>query len=246
MIKGKTVVAVIPARAGSKGLPGKNIRKLLDKPLIAYTIKAALQSKFIDRTIVSTDGKKIADVARRYGAEVPFLRPAHLATDTAHTPPVIEHAISYLEKNENYKVDIVVTLQPTNPLRRAEHIDLGIKKFLKASTDSLIGVKEAFPPWWLFKPKGNRVIPFIEFKKGVNALNLERQQLPKVYQVNGALYVTKRDYLRRANSLVNQKSCAYLLMDEESSLDVDTPLDFKIIEQVLKAKKKLIYRLDKV
>jgi len=237
MIKGKTVVAVIPARAGSKGLPGKNIRKLLGKPLISYTIEAALRSKFIDRTIVSTDGKKIADVARKYGAEVPFLRPAYLATDTAHTPPVIEHAVSYLEDREGYKVDVVVTLQPTSPLRRANHIDLGIKKFLKVGADSLASVKEAFPPWWLFRPKGDRVVPFIEFKKGVNALNLERQQLPRVYQANGALYVTKRDYLKRANSLVNPKSCAHLLMDEESSLDVDTPLDFKVIEQVLKTEK---------
>jgi len=237
MIEGKTVVAVIPARARSKGLPGKNIKKILGKPLIFYTIKTALRSKFIDRTIVSTDGKKIAAIAKKCGAEVPFLRPAHLVTDTAHTPAAIEHAVSYLEKNQGYKVDIVVTLQPTSPLRRTEHIDLGIKKLLDAGADSLAGVKEAFPPWWLFKPKGDKVVPFIEFKRGINALNLERQQLPRVYQVNGALYVTKRDYLRRANSLVNPKSCAYLLMDEESSLDVDTSLDFRIIEQVLKARK---------
>lgn len=237
MIKGKTVVAVIPARARSKSLPSKNIKKLLGKPLISYTIKAALQSRFIDRTIVSTDGKKIAEIAKKYGAEVPFLRPAYLATNTAHTPAAIEHAINYLEKNQGYKVDIVVTLQPTSPLRRTEHIDLGIKKLLTAGTDSLVGVKEAFPPWWLFKLKGEKVVPFIEFKKGIDALNLERQQLPKVYQANGALYVTKRDYLKNANSLVNTKSCIYLLMDEESSLDVDTPLDFKVIEQVLKTRK---------
>jgi len=237
MIKGKTVVAVIPARARSKSLPGKNIKKLLGKPLISYTIEAALHTKFIDRTIVSTDGKKIAEISKRYGAEVPFLRPARLATDTAHTPAAIEHAISYLEKNQDYKVDIVITLQPTSPLKRIEHIDLGIKKFLSVGADSLVSVKEAFPPWWLFRPKGDKVIPFIEFKRGVNAFNLERQQLPKVYQVNGALYVTKRSYLKKTNSLVNPKSCAYILMDEESSLDVDTPLDFKIIEQVLKTRK---------
>lgn len=238
MIKGKTVVAVIPARAGSKGLLNKNVKRLLGKPLISYTIEAALRSKFIDRVIVSTDGKKIAKIARKYGAEVPFLRPAYLATDTVHTPPVIEHAVNYLEKNENYKVNIVVTLQPTSPLRKAEHIDLGIKKFLKEGTDSLVGVKEAYPPWWLFKPKGDRIIPFIEFKKGVLAYNLERQQLPKVYQPNGALYVTKRGCLKKTNSLINPRSCAYLLMDEESSLDIDTPLDFKVIEQVLKMKKR--------
>jgi CMP-N,N'-diacetyllegionaminic acid synthase len=237
MIKGKKVVAVIPARMRSKSLPGKNMKTLLGKPLIFYTIKVALRSRFIDRIIVSTDGKKIAEISKRYGAEVPFLRPAHLATDTAHTPAAIEHAISYLEKNQGQKVDVVVTLQPTSPLRRTEHIDLGIEKFVSAGTDSLVSVKEAFPPWWLFRPKGDKVVPFIEFKKGVNAFNLERQQLPKVYQANGAVYVTKRDYLKRANSLVNPKSCAYLLMDEESSLDVDTPLDFKVIEQVLKTRK---------
>jgi len=237
MIKGKKVVAVITARVGSKGLPNKNIKILLGKPLIYYTIKAALGSKFIDRVIVSTDGKKIAKIAKRYGAEIPFLRPAYLATDTAHTPPVVEHAINYLEKNEGYNVDIVVTLQPTNPLRKTRHIDLGIKKFSNANTDSLVGIKEAFPPWWLFKLKKHKVVPFIEFKRGINAFNLERQQLPKVYQANGALYVTKRDYLKRAKSLINPKSCTYLLMDEESSLDINTPLDFKIIEYILKTRK---------
>jgi CMP-N,N'-diacetyllegionaminic acid synthase len=237
MIKGKKVVAVITAREGSKGLPNKNIKMLLGKPLIYYTIKAALGSKFIDRVIVSTDGKEIAKIAKKYGAEVPFLRPAHLATDTAHTPPVVEHAISYLEKEEGYKVDIVVTLQPTNPLRTTEHIDLGIKKFLNAKTDSLAGVKEAFPPWWLFRPKGDKIVSFIKFKKGINPYNLERQQLPKVYQPNGAVYITKRNYLKRSNSVINPKSCAYLLMDEESSLDIDTPRDFKVTEQVLKMRK---------
>lgn len=237
MIKGKNVVAVIPARARSKSLPNKNIKKLLGKPLIFYTIEAARHSKFIDRVVVSTDSKKIAELARSYGAEVPFLRPTHLATDTAHTPPVIEHAVNYLEKKEGYKVDIVVTLQPTSPLRQAKHIDLGIKKFLNAGTDSLVGVKEAFPPWWLFKPRKGKITPFIKYKKGINPYNLERQQLPKVYQANGALYITKRNYLKKSNSLINPKNCSYLLMNEMSSLDVDTALDFKIIEQVLEIKK---------
>lgn len=231
------IVAVIVARGGSKSVPKKNIKLLAGKPLIAYTIEAALKSRFLDRVIVSTDDDEIAEISKKYGAEVPFKRPAELATDTAHTPEVIEHAVSWLEKNENYPVFAVVTLQPTSPLRKTRHIDEGIKKFLEGNHNSLISIKEAFSPYWMFKTEGNRAIPFVDYEKElgkVNPLELERQQLPRVYRVEGTLYITKRDYLKKEMSRFDLKNCGYILLDEKESLDIDTEIDFKLAEEVLK------------
>lgn len=236
--KGK-IVAVILARGGSKSIPGKNIRSLAGKPLIAYAIEAALKSKLLDRVIVSTDNEEIANIARKYGAEVPFMRPAELATDTAHTPPVIEHAISWLETNENYPVYAAVTLQPTSPLRTAEHIDEGIKKFLGRDCNSLISLTNAFPPYWMFKADEtdkSKLAPLIYFGKE-NPFNLERQQFPKVYQPNGALYITRRDYLKKEGAIVDQKNTEYMLMDEKSSLDIDSEVDFRLVEEILKERR---------
>ncbi len=230
------VVAVIPARGGSKGVPRKNIRLLAGKPLIAYTIEAALQSKMLDRVIVSTDDEEIARIAKKYGAEVPFMRPADLATDTAHTPPVIEHAVSWLEENENYPVYAVVILQPTSPLRTAEHIDTAIEKFLKQGCESLISIKKGYPPWWLWEIHGERIAPFIEYKKGVNPRDLERQQLPAVYCPDGAIYVMRRDFLKKAKTIINASDCGYVAFDEDATIDIDSEIDFKIVEEIIKKK----------
>lgn len=232
------VVAVIPARGGSKRLPKKNILPIAGKPALAYTIEAALKSRVIDRVILSTDSDEIAEVGKRYGAEVPFKRPAHLATDTAHTPPVIEHAVNFIEKKEQRRVDIVFTLQPNCPMLRPEHIREGLKKFLDENVDSLISVKRAFPPWWLLKKEGNRYVPFVEFKKGVNPYNLESQQLPPVYQLNGVLYITNRDYLKREGSIINPRNNNAMVMNEEDSYDIDTEIDLIIAEKTLESKKK--------
>lgn len=230
------IVAIIPARGGSKRVPNKNIKKLLSKPLIAYTIESALKSKKVDRVIVSTDDKEISEISKKYGAEVPFIRPLYLATDTAHTPPVIKHAVEFLEKNEGYKVDVLVTLQATSPLRTAKQIDEAIDKFLKENVDSLVSIKEAdFPPFWLFKIEKNKLVPFIQ-KKGINYFLKESQELPKVYQPNGAIYITKKSLLLKKCELMGGKISGYL-MDHKSSLDVDNLLDLKFIELVMKNEK---------
>ncbi len=227
-------VAIIPARAGSKGLPGKNLKMLNGKPLIVYTIESALNSKVLDKVIVTTDSQEIIDVAKKYGAEIPFIRPSYLAQDTTHTPPVIDHAVKYLESERNYKINTVVTLQPTSPLRNEVHIRESVNKFLNSGLDSLISVKESFPPWWMLKLNNHKAVPIIKLESGEDPYLLERQQLPKVYQANGAIYITKRERLYKECKLVFQDSLGIYVMNEESSLDVDTPLDFKIIEFIMK------------
>ncbi len=234
MIRSLNVVAVIPARGGSKGLPGKNVIDLCGKPLIAYTIEAALQSKYIDRVVVSTDAPHIAKIARRYGAEVPFLRPRSLALDTAHTPPVIIHAIRFLEKH-SYGVDIVVTLQPTSPLRESRQIDQAIERLVTSRCGSVASAKPAeYPPYWLVKIRGHKAIPFVN--DGVNYFNKERQQLPKTYQLNGAIYVTRKNRLLESGNIITER-CGIVLMDDITSSDIDTYSDLEKIAGIVKKRR---------
>ena len=231
MIGKLKVIAVIPARGGSKVLHNKNIIDLCGKPLIAYTIEAALKSKYIDRVIVSTDSEKITIAAKKFGAEVPFVRPDYLATDKAHTLPVIEHAVKFIEK-QSYNADFVVTLQPTSPLRKIEQIDEAIELMHKSKLDSVVSVKPAdYPPYWVVKVKNSRIIPFIN--DGTDYFKKERQQLPKTHQINGAIYVTKKDVLYEKKVVIS-KNCGAIIMDNKTSLDIDTELDLKYAEFLLK------------
>lgn len=227
------VVAIIPARSGSKGLPGKNLRLLHGKPLLAYTIEAATQCACVDRAILTTDSPQIAEVGKRYGAEVPFLRPAELARDETHTPPVIEHAVSYLETKERYPVDIIVTLQPTSPFRGPDHIAAAVERLVASPhLDSVISVREVTcPPFWMLRGEGDRLVPFVS--DGVDYSLLERQQLPTLYQPNGAIYVTRRTLLRDHGVLFSAfrgGQTGFMVMDWRSSIDIDTELDFVVAE----------------
>src|SRR3989344_6738402 len=142
MYKGKKVLGVITARGGSKGIPGKNIRPLLGKPLIVYTIEAAKNSGVFDRLILSTDDKEIADVAQKCGCDVPFMRPDELAQDDTPHLPVMQHAVQWLKDNENYEPDYVMILQPTSPLRQASHIKEAVDLILSKGTDAVLSVAE--------------------------------------------------------------------------------------------------------
>jgi N-acylneuraminate cytidylyltransferase/CMP-N,N'-diacetyllegionaminic acid synthase len=223
-------VGVIPARGGSKGIRHKNTRYLAGKPLIAYTIEAALRSKTLRRVIVSTDDTEIAEVAKSYGAEVPFLRPAELAKDDTPSLLVVQHAVKYIEKDERRKLDVVVLLQPTSPLRNHEYIDDAVKKLLETGADSVITVcKVRHHPFSCFTFEGDRLFPFS--RKGISVSR--RQDLPEVYAENGAVYAVRRNVLLEQNSVYGKDTRA-VVMPYEQSIDIDDYFDFFVAEMMLR------------
>lgn len=230
------VVAVIPARGGSKGLPRKNVLPLQGKPVLAYTIEAALIAKSLDRVVLSTDSEEIAEIGREYGVEVPFMRPAELASDSAHPTAVLEHAVNHLEEQENYPVELVVTLQPTSPLRSAENIDQAVDCLKQhPEFDSVITVREVdLPTYWILRLDGPLLRPFVD--DGVDYSLKRRQDMEQHYRPNGAVYVTRRSLLKDRGLIFSTYAggaTGYVIMDPESSLDIDTKFDFTVIEAVL-------------
>ena len=224
-------IGIIPARGGSKSIPGKNIKPLLGKPLIAYTIETALQCSLLDRVIVSTDDEEIANVARQYGAEVPFMRPEELALDTTPTLPVLQHAVSYIEETEGVVVDIVVLLDLTSPFRDVDDINACIQKLRKEYADSVITVCEAEhnPYFVMLRIENDRYVPLIKTEKPIT----RRQDAPKVYWINAAVYAIKRNVLMERNKIFTENT-KVVIMPREKSVHIDHPLDFEIAEFLLK------------
>lgn len=219
----KKILAIIPARGGSKGLPGKNIKKLNDKPLIAYSIEEALRSQLIDRVMVSTDSEEIAAISKQYGAEIPFIRPAELATDTASSVDVVIHAIEYLKENQNYIPEYVVLLQCTTPFKTSEDIDGTIEKCIKENMDAAVSICEAeVNPYWTVKFEGNKLKDVIP---GGNAITA-RQLLPKAYRLNGGIYVVKTEVFLNERNFMPKHTTGYI-MSQERSIDIDTADDFE-------------------
>ncbi len=230
--EGMNIICIICARGGSKGVPGKNIKDLAGKPLIAHTIAHAKACKLIRRVIVSTDDKKIADTAKKYSAEVPFIRPAEMATDTASKFPALNHAIKFVEEEEGKKVDIVIDLDPTSVLRKVEDIEGCIKKLLTDNTDSVVTVYEAHH---------NPYFNMLEFREGTKYLGISkkpkkpitrRQDAPKVFQMNAVVFCAYRNTLVNKNTYFTEKMTGYV-MPEERSLMIDTPLEFKMAELIM-------------
>ncbi len=222
-------IGIIPARGGSRRLPGKNIALLNDKPLIAYTIEGAQQAERLSRTLVSTDDPKIGEIARRYGAEVPFLRPAEIATDASPLLDVIEHALRYLGQAGDL-VNAVVLLQPTSPFRTGRHIDEALELFERTGADTVTSVRVAHEhPYysWTQKFGEDTIVPFYSLEKQC----LSRQELPPAFVENGAIYVIKRSLLDH-RMLYGSKVVPYL-MDDRCSLDIDTLEDFQYAEFVM-------------
>jgi len=222
MINSKKILAVITARAGSKRLPNKNILDLAGKPLIAWTIEAALKSEYIDKIIVSTDSKEIAGTAIQYGAEVPFMRPDNLATDEASSIEVIRHTIDFFKGEYDY----VLLLQPTSPLRQTTDIDSAIKQ-LKENVKAVVSVCETehSPLWSNTLPENLSMASFIK----PEIKNKRSQDLPKFYRLNGAIYITEINYFFKVNGFIGNKTKAYI-MSKKNSIDIDTELDFKLCE----------------
>lgn len=231
MYKNKKILCVIPARGGSKGLTRKNVKKLLGKPLIVYTIEQAKRSKYIDRIIVSTEDKAIARISRKYGAEVPFLRPSRLASDSASTINVLLHAMEWMEKVEGYQFDILVLLHATAPLRSAQDIDNCIKFLFKKNASNIFSVTEAHR---------NPYFNMVELKKSKVALVkksnfVSRQEAPKVFDMNSSIYVWWKDVLKKEESVFLKRSAIYS-MPKERSIDIDDGTDFKLAELLMKEK----------
>ncbi len=222
-------IAIIPARAGSKGIKDKNIIDLNGKPLIAYSIEAALKSKYIDTVVVSTDGEKIAEVARKYGAEVPFIRPDYLASDKSKTIDSVIHCIEEMKKiGKEY--DYVVLLQPTQPMREAFHIDEAIELILEREEEALVSVS---------KVKDHPILmrTINEYGYSKNLLNesstKRRQDFPDFYKVNGALYINKINENLNNETSLNDNNLVYI-MSEKYDVDIDEMLDVHIAEILLK------------
>lgn len=226
------ILAIIPARAGSKRLKNKNILKLDYKPLIAWTIEEALKSKYITETVVSTDSDEIAQVAKEYGAQVPFLRPENLSSDTATSYDAVHHCIEFYKKKLNRSFDYILLLQPTSPLRTVKDIDGAIEFLNSKNADSVISMCECehSPIWANTLPEDRNINQFDDEKYK----DLRSQDLPTYYRYNGAIYLTKISRFYKEKSFnFNSNSFAYI-MEQQSSVDIDTELDFMICETILK------------
>ena len=232
MYKGKKVLAIIPARGGSKRLPNKNILELVGKPLIVWTIDEANKSKYIDKMIVSTDSAEISEISRRAGAEVPFIRPSVFANDKADAISVLKHSIEFYEGIYDY----VLLLQPTSPLRTVSDIDSAIE-LLNENTKAVVSVTEAehSPLWSNTLPDDMSMKNFI--KKSIK--NIRSQDLPKYYRLNGAVYVSEINYFYLEQGFLGSKSKA-ILMTQMSSIDIDTELDLKMCEIIINNNLKIL------
>jgi len=219
------ILGLIPARGGSKGIPRKNIKLIADKPLIAWTIEAALHSSCLSAVMVSTEDEEIAEVARHLGAEVPFLRPPALSQDTT---PGVDPVLHMLEHMPGF--DGVLVLQPTSPLRSTEDIDKCIGLAEDSQAYSVVSVSEPEKhPYWMYRLGSDRRLhALIEAPPA-----FRRQELPLIYALNGALYYARTDWLLQHRTFVTPETVAYV-MPQERSVDIDTPIDWKLAELLLR------------
>jgi len=224
-------IAIIPARSGSKGLKNKNIKYLNGKPLIAYSIEAALKSEIFSKIMVSTDSEEYAKIAIKYGAEVPFLRSINNSTDIASSWDVVKEVLETYKKY-GYSFDTFTLLQPTSPLRTAEDIKLTYKIFTEKNALAVVSVCEVehSPLWCNVLPKNNSLNGFL------NKLNnIQRQKLDTYYRINGAIYMVNISGFEENPNIYRENSYAYI-MENLTSIDIDTELDFKIAETILNNK----------
>ena len=230
------ILAIIPARGGSKGIPGKNIKKINGKPLLEYTAEAIKKCNLIDRAILSTDDDEIINIGLKLGLEVPFKRPLDLALDDTPAFPVIKHAINTLEKIDGYKPDTILLLQPTSPLRTYKHIFEALDIYLNTNVDTVVSVTEVphnMNPYSIMKlNKNGEIVPFLNYDENKNL----RQFKPTYYARNGAaIYITSYDTIMYHNTLYGKIIKPYF-MKKEDSFDIDEEIDWDIVEYILKQK----------
>ncbi|WP_136669287.1 cytidylyltransferase domain-containing protein [Flavobacterium sp. H122] len=225
------ILGIIPARGGSKGVPGKNIKMLGDKPLLAYSGEAASQAAFLTKTILSSDNGAIQAVAIEYGLEVPFTRPETLATDTASSIDVVKHAVEYLERQGEY-FDAVCLLQPTSPFREQGFIDKAIQKFIVDGTDALVSVlpvPHEYNPHWVFEVDNKGLL---RIATGEKEIIKRRQELPQAYFRDGSLYITKVSVIKQG-SFYGEK-LSYIESNPDFYVNIDTFQDWIKAEENLK------------
>jgi CMP-N,N'-diacetyllegionaminic acid synthase len=230
------ILGIIPARGGSKSVPNKNIKLLVGKPLLQYTVDVAKKSKNISRLILSSDDDKIIKVAQQLNLEVPFIRPTNLAKDDTPTLPVIQHALKFFIEKDVY-FDAVCLLQVTSPFKTSEFIDEAIEKFVKSGADALISVQQVpneFNPHWVFKVNNEDKLELFAGKKQIIS---RRQELPKTYHRDGVIYITKTNVLLEENSLYG-KNLAYIESPSGCNVNIDTMEDWKNAENYLNTQKK--------
>lgn len=219
----KEVLAIIPARGGSKGVPRKNVRSVAGKPLIAYSIQTALESKLISRVIVSTDDLEIAEVAKKYGAEVPFIRPAEFARDESLDLEVFQHALEWLKKNEGYIPEAVVHLRPTCPIRRLDIVDQAIETFLAhPEADSLRGIGHPHQtPYKMWKMVNGYLEPLLSVPGMIEHYNMPRQKLPEVFWQNGYIDITRPKTVIEMGMMNGKKILPLVIEDEWVDIDYE-------------------------
>lgn len=232
------ILGIITARGGSKGVPGKNIKLLGGKPLIAYTIEAAQKSGVFNRIILTTDDLKIAEVAKKYGCEVPFMRPKELAGDAVQHLPVLRHAVQWLKENEGYSPDYAMTLQPTSPFRQPEHIQKAVQIILETGADSILGVSEIpghYSPHKAMAMDATSGKLVLFNGNPVKKRTMRRQDLVPCYFSNGTIYLYKTGNLFRDEGPAaffgdDVRAC---VMDAKYSIDIDTSDDWELAEFLL-------------
>jgi CMP-N,N'-diacetyllegionaminic acid synthase len=225
------VLAIIPARGGSKGIPGKNLRLLAGRPLLAYSCEAATTSRYVTRTVVSTDDAGIASVAVSLGVHVPFLRPAALAGDETPMLDVLQHVVTELRRREGYEADVLVLLQPTSPLRTSVHIDAAVDGLIAGTADAFVSVVQVphlFNPSSVLGVENGRLVPV--YPAEVNPTR--RQDKPRLFARNGPAVLAVRTRVVEDGSLYGV-DCRPVEMGVEESIDIDGPLDLELAEWFL-------------
>ncbi|UWZ97347.1 acylneuraminate cytidylyltransferase family protein [Vibrio splendidus] len=231
MINGKKVLAVIPARGGSKGLPRKNVRDLCGTPLIGWPIKAALNSKYVDRVVVTTDDKNIAEVAKNEGAEVPFLRPARFATDESPSSEAILHAIDFCETKEKY--EYVVLLEPTSPLTESQDVDAALEMLSASGSSAIVGIADVADshPEFCVQKLGNGKIT--KYGEAGFSMPKRRQDLDTVYAFDGTLYISEIGTYKKHQTFYHENTIGYISKPWKK-YEVDSLIDFFVIEAMMK------------
>jgi CMP-N,N'-diacetyllegionaminic acid synthase len=227
------ILGIIPARGGSKGIPGKNIKKLGGKPLLSFTIASVSESSLLSRCILSSDSEEIIKIGIQLGVEAPFVRPAKFAEDKTPSIEVIQHALSFFIESKEY-YDAVCLLQPTTPFRNKGLIDEAIRQFISGKYDSLVSVREVpheFNPHWTFEEKNGS----LKIATGEKKIISRRQDLPKAYHRDGAIYLVKTDVILKQNSLYGD-SIGYIENSGSDYVNLDTEGDWEKAESILKAK----------